>query len=286
MPVPCEVDFVLVRPSRAANVAAACRALKNMGFSRLHLVDPPAELARREARALAYDAWDVLDGARRHATLAEALAETRFVVATSSRPGPAPLRPRELPALAAARAGGRLAVVFGPEASGLAGDELRLAHATLTIPSDAAQPSLNLAQAVLLVAYELRLGGLGTASPEAGLDGGAGGGRVEGAEAGAARASVGEMEGALGSLRESLLAIGYLNPANPEAVLAELRGLLARAGPTQREVNLLRGLARQVAWAGEEIERLRDRLAGAAGAGEVESQAGEANPPSRARHTS
>ncbi|MGE0453862.1 MAG: RNA methyltransferase [Vicinamibacteria bacterium] len=284
MPAPCEVDFVLVRPSRAANVAAACRALKNMGFARLRLVAPPAELARPEARALAYDAWDVLDGARRHDTLAEALAEARFVVATSSRPGPAPLWARELPALAAARAGGRLAVVFGPEASGLSGAELNLAHATLTIPSDPAQPSLNLAQAVLLVAYDLRLGGLGPASEAP--DGGSGASGGGGAEGAGARASVGEMEGALRALRESLLAIGYLNPANPEAVLRELRGLLARAGPTQREVTLLRGLARQAAWAGEEIERLRDRLAGAAGAGGVESPAGEAKTPSRARHTS
>jgi TrmH family RNA methyltransferase len=284
MPVPCEVDFVLVRPRRAANVAAACRALKNMGFARLRLVEPPPELDRPEARALAYDAWDVLDGALRHQTLAEALAQARFVVATSSRAGHAPLGPRELPALAAARAGGRLAIVFGPEASGLSGAELRLAHATLTIPSDPAQPSLNLAQAVLLIAYELRLGGLGTSSEWAPDGGGAS--RQEVGEDEGSRASVGEMEAALGALRESLLAIGYLNPANPEAVLAELRVLLARGGPSRREAALLRGLARQVAWAGAEIGRLRARGGGAADAGEVESAAGEAKPPSRARHTS
>jgi tRNA/rRNA methyltransferase len=236
------VDFVLVRPARAPNVAAACRAMKNMGLRRLRLVDPPTELAEPEARALAYRAWDVLDGASVHASVAEAVAGASFVVATSSRAGALAWTPRELADRAAARCGsGGLAVVFGPEAAGLTLAERELCHEVVTIPADPEQPSLNLAQAVLLVAYELFVSG---ASEPASL------GSAESATAGS-------VERALDALRAALLGIGYLNPANPHAILAELRRLLARAGPTPREVSLLEGMARQIGWAASEIARLR-----------------------------
>lgn len=233
------VDVVLLRPTRAANVAAACRALKNMGLQSLSLVEPPAELSGPEARALAYGAWDVLDGARRLGSLEEAVAGAAFVVATSGRAGEEAWTPRQLAERAAQRCGdGRLALVFGPEASGLGHAELRLCHEVVRIPSDPAHPSLNLAQAVLLIGYELFLARLG-----------------DPATAAASRpvASVGETEAALVELRQGLLEIGYLNRENPDAVFAELRRLLARATPTPREVVLLRGLARQIAWAGGQL---------------------------------
>jgi len=234
------VDVVLVRPARAANVAAACRALKNMGLSSLLMVDPPQGLDRAEVRALAYGAWDVLDAAQRRATLREAVADSALVVGTSGRPHPGAWTPRRLGAEAGARAGaGRLSVVFGPEASGLSDQELALCHLRVHIPADPDHPSLNLAQAVLVLAYELRIAGI----PD------------PGAEAAGPRATAGEMETTLDDLREALVGIGYLNPANPEAILAELRALLTRAGPTPREVSLLRGLARQVRWAAERIAR-------------------------------
>jgi tRNA C32,U32 (ribose-2'-O)-methylase TrmJ len=125
--------------------------------------------------------------------------------------------------------------VFGPEASGLRTDELDLCHARVHIPADPAHPSLNLAQAVLLLAYEMRL----AAAPPPTDD--------------PPPAPAGELERALDELRQGLLAIGYLHAENPGAILAELRRMLARAGPTAREVTLLRGLARQVLWAGSRI---------------------------------
>jgi tRNA/rRNA methyltransferase len=147
--------------------------------------------------------------------------------------------PRSLAAEASALAGGgALSLVFGPEASGLTRAEMNLCHTLVHVPTDPAHPSLNLAQAVLLLAYELRLAALGGA--EAALGGGGGGGRV----------AAGDIEQAMGALRGALLEIGYLDPASPDRVLTELRRLIARAGPTPREVVLLRGLARQVAWAG------------------------------------
>jgi len=236
------VDVVLVRPARAANVAAAARALKNMGLGSLVLVDPPPEIATAEARALAYGAWDVLDGASRAASLREAVAGATWTAGTSGRSVEGAWTPRALAAEAAARtAGGRLAVVFGPEKTGLSDDELARCHVRVHIPADPAHPSLNLAQAVLLIAYELRLAALShsTRAP-AGTE---------------ERATAGELEAALDDLRAGLVAIGYLSAANPEAILAEGRALLARAGPTRREVSLLRGLARQVRWAGAAIAR-------------------------------
>jgi tRNA/rRNA methyltransferase len=102
------------------------------------------------------------------------------------------------------------------------------------IPSDPAHASLNLAQAVLILAYEVRLGTTDAATPRR-----------------AASVSAGKIEEAIDALREALLSIGYLNPQNPSSVLGEIRDLLFRGAPTAREVQLLRGLARQVTWAGK-----------------------------------
>ena len=229
------VTIVLVRPTRPANVAAACRAMKNMGLRNLRIVDPPEGLDDREARAAAYRAWDVLDGAEPASNLSEAVADSTLVVGTTGRADVAGTwTPRLLAAEATRRtAGGGLAVVFGPESSGLTSLELGLCHALVHVPTDPAQPSLNLAQAVLLLAYELRLAaGAGEPPPDDEL------------------AGAGEIERALQELRGALLDIGYLDPLNPDLILTELRRLAARAGPTPREVNLLRGLARQMRWAG------------------------------------
>lgn len=229
------VTIVLVRPSRAANVAAACRAMKNMGLRRLRLVEPPEGLDDWDTRAPAYKAWDVLDGAEEVSTLSQAVADATLVVGTTGREDVAGTwSPRQLAVEAGGRAGqGGLAVVFGPESSGLSSLELGLCHALVHVPTDPAQPSLNLAQAVLLLAYELRLAvGLEETAPHPGP------------------AAAGEIEEALQELRAALLDIGYLDPLNPDHILIELRRLAARAGPTTREVTLLRGLARQMSWAG------------------------------------
>jgi tRNA/rRNA methyltransferase len=235
---PSRVDVVLVRPARAANVAAACRAMKNMGLGVLRLVDPPAELDQREARSLAYGAWDVLDGALRSPTLQDAVRESTLVAGTSGRPQADDWSPRRLAEEGEAlAAGGRLSLVFGPEATGLRRDELLLCHLRVHIPTDPEHSSLNLAQAVLVLAYEIRQ----AARPPEILA--------------SPRATAGELEAAMQDLRRALLEAGFLNPESPEAVLGELRAFFARAAPTPREVTLLRGLARQVGWAGRIARR-------------------------------
>jgi tRNA/rRNA methyltransferase len=239
---PSGVDVVLVRPSRPANVAAACRAMKNMGLGTLRLVGRPSGLDDPEARALAYGAWDVLDGAVVHDSLREALAGSTFVAGTSGRHAEETWTPRRLAREAAARAGsGRLCLVFGPEATGLHNDELALCHVRVRIPTAAERSSLNLAQAVLVLGYEILLSAETAELPSPGDE--------------LPRASAGDTESALDDLRAALLGIGYLNPENPEAILAELRRMIARAGPTPREVALLRGMARQIAWAASRIAR-------------------------------
>jgi TrmH family RNA methyltransferase len=232
------VAIVMVRPRRAANVAAACRAMKNMGLRTLWLVEPGPGLDDPGARSLAYGAWDVLDGARRAPSLLEAVSGSVAVVGTTGREVPGARTPRELATEARRLAGGgAVSLVFGPEASGLTGAELDLCHALVHVPTDPGHPSLNLAQAVLLLAYEMRLAALEEPRPGT-------------ADERQARAPAGELEQALGELRSALLEIGYLDPASPDRVLAELRRMVARARPTPREVVLLRGLARQIAWAG------------------------------------
>jgi tRNA (cytidine32/uridine32-2'-O)-methyltransferase len=228
--------IVMVRAEHVGNVAAACRAMKNMSLQDLRLVAPPQGLLDSPERALAYGAFDVLEAARGYQSLREATADAHFVVAVSGRADLPALSPRQLPAEIASRArGGTSALVFGPERTGLSAEELRLCHATVRIPADPAQPSLNLAQAVLVVAYELFVAARPGDAP---------------APAAAPEVTAGDLEAVLDELRQALLGIGYLSPANPEAILSELRRLLARAGPTRRELSLLRGVARQAAWAG------------------------------------
>jgi len=212
--------------------------MKNMGLRTLWLVDPKPGLDEPSTRALAYGAWDVLDGARKAASLLEAVSTSGAVVGTTGLEVEGAWTPRRLAEEAPALAGERaLCLVFGPEATGLHASERALCHRLVRIPSAREQPSLNLAQAVLLLAYELRLAFLAGSSPTETPD----------AEA---RASAGEVEQAVAELREGLLEIGYLDAHNPDRILTELRGLVTRARPTPREVLLLRGLAKQVAWAG------------------------------------
>jgi tRNA/rRNA methyltransferase len=133
-----------------------------------------------------------------------------------------------------------VSLVFGPEASGLTREELALCHLVVRIPTDALQPSLNLAQAVLIVVYEIFVSG-----------------KTPRQEDEPPRATVGEMETALGSLGKGLEGIGYLNAQNPGPIVSELRALLVRAQVTPREIALLSGMGRQILWASDEIARAR-----------------------------
>jgi TrmH family RNA methyltransferase len=235
---------VLVKPREEGNVGAAARAMANMGLSELILVEPAAEIGK-VATAFAVGAKPVLDGARRVPDLAAALAPFRRVVGTTSsrdRRWDVPvLTPRELPAhLAQDPPGTPTALVFGPEVGGLTNDDLALASVIVTVPCAPVQPTLNLSQAVLIVAYELfqaRLGGI----PGTGADLNATG-AVGTPEPPAATA---ELDGLFGHLDEILRAIGFARDDSYAGVVRDLRRLAARAAPTSRDVAVLRGICRR-----------------------------------------
>jgi TrmH family RNA methyltransferase len=157
--MPTPVRFVLIHPRTPENLGAAARALKNFGQTEWTWVRPPWNPDDPRSRTLAVGAEDVLASARLASSLEEAVADCTWVVGTSGRARlrPSPLAPEAF-AAEAARRPGRVALVFGDERTGLRRDELARCHALTRIPSDARQPSLNLAQAICVYAYALSRG--------------------------------------------------------------------------------------------------------------------------------
>jgi tRNA/rRNA methyltransferase len=231
---PDPTRFVLVGTSHAGNVGAAARAIKVMGFSELVLVAPrwPGVLQREEAIAMASGATDVLEGARVVATLGEALAGVTWVGATAMTPrdfGPPTFAPREAFA-GLAESGHRVAFVFGSERFGLSNEDLYTCHACLSIPTDPRYGSLNLAQAVQLLAYDWRQA-LGGYPVEARADAGV-------------LADATAVRGLVAHWQQALTAIGFLDPAAPRKLVSRLHRLANRAALTVEEVQILRGIAR------------------------------------------
>jgi TrmH family RNA methyltransferase len=215
-----------------------------MGLERLILVEPAAAIGG-VARAFAVGGRGVLDGAVRSPGLREALAPFRLAVGTTStrdrRLRVPALAPRELPAwLARHPPETPSALVFGSEVGGLTNDELALAGAVVTIPCLSAQPTLNLAQSVLLLAYELFLAGGGTPAPASGEE---------------PPASAAELDGMLEHAARVLARIGFARDDSYRGVLRDLRRLAARAAPSSRDVRILRGICRRTEGALREGER-------------------------------
>ena len=226
--------IVLVGTQHPGNIGSSARALKTMGLSRLALV-APERFPHADADAMAAGAGDVLASAERHATLAEAVADCRLVLGCTARDRRValePLAPREAAARAveAAGSGAAVAIVFGPERTGLSNEDLHLCHAAVHIPADPAYSSLNLAAAVQVLTYELRLASL--AAESAG----------DGAELGRSLASHAELEGFFGQLAQTLDEIDFHKGRAPDSAMRKLRRLYLRAGLDAKEVRLLRGI--------------------------------------------
>jgi len=224
---------VLVGTTHPGNIGAAARAMCTMGLDRLTLV-APREFPSEEATARAAGADQVLADARVCASLAEALADCRFVVGASARLRGlswSTVSPREAaPRLLAESRDGEAAVVFGRESSGLSNDELASCHALLHIPTDAGFSSLNLAMAVQVVAYELRLAMLDQAAPQPATE------RLD------PLATIADLERFYAHLERALVDAGFLNPANPRHLMLRLRRLFSRALLEEKEVRILRGI--------------------------------------------
>jgi tRNA/rRNA methyltransferase len=233
---PDPTRFVLLGTSHPGNVGAAARAMKVMGFSDLVLVAPrhPDVLTHPEAVAMASGATDLLDRARIVATLGEALEGIGYVCATAMTPrdfGPPTRAPRELFA-DLARDMRRVGLVFGSERHGMSNDDVYRCHACVSIPTDPRYGSLNLAQAVQLLAYEWRqaLGGF-PVRPRT-LD--------------PAAADALAVQGLLEHWQQVLVDIEYLDPATPRKLVPRLQQLLNRARLSAEEVHILRGVARAI----------------------------------------
>ena len=231
-----QTRFVLIQTSHAGNVGAAARAMKVMGFNDLVLVAPRWDnvLRKEETIQRASGALDVLDKARIVATLDEALNGVTHLCATAMTPrdfGPPTFAPRaHLPVLQAR--GQRVAFVFGSERVGLGNDDVYRCHACLSIPTRADYGSLNLSQAVQLIAYDWReaLGGFD----------------VEPRTSDPTLADAASVQGLLVHWQQTMVDIGFLDPTAPKKLLPRLNQLLNRARLSREEVDILRGLARFV----------------------------------------
>lgn len=232
--------FILIRPQMGENIGAAARAMLNFSLSTLRLVDPRDGWPNPKAVAMASGAaGKVLDHAGVFATTAEAIADCDFVFATTAR-GRELTKPIYTPeaAMAEARAriaaGQRVGVMFGPERTGLENDDIIRANAIITVPVNPDFFSLNLAQAVLLTAYEFARQGSDAPAIAPGL-------------AGAEMATALEIEKLGDHYEERLEAAGFFFPEGKAAMMKRnLRNMWSRFGLTRADVQTLHGMLRQL----------------------------------------
>ncbi len=225
------IRIVLVGTTHPGNIGAVARAMKNMGLSDLTLV-APRYFPHADATARASGAEDLLETAVVTDNLADALRDCRFVAGASARARTIDwpsLAPRECAERLVAESGsGDVAVVFGPEKSGLTNEDLDHCQALLSIPADPAFSSLNLAMAVQILCYELRLARTGST--------------VVPYEREVPLATSDDLERFYVHLERVLTASHFLDPDNPRFLMRRLRRLFARAEPDQNEINILRGI--------------------------------------------
>ena len=219
--------IVLVRTSHPGNIGGAARAMKTMGLERLYLV-APLKFPHADATARASNAGDVLGRVRVCDTLEGAIADCTLVIGASARQRtlPWPLLDAREAAQRIAQSSEETAVVFGAEQSGLDNTELERCGALLRIPTNAEYGSLNLAAAVQIVAYELRMAAQAEPpeTPETPL------------------ATAAELEYFYEHLQRVMEAMDFLDPGNPKHLMRRMRRLFNRAQLDQNELNILRGL--------------------------------------------
>jgi tRNA/rRNA methyltransferase len=228
-----------VETSRAGNVGSVARAMKTMGFSELVLVAPRCDdpLHDPEAVAFASGAIDVLQGARIVPTIAEALEGCNFAAAVSARLrefSPPVWSPRDFSNHAAGDAALHPALILGNERVGLPNAIVESSNVLINIPANPDYSSLNLSQAAQVLAYECRLAAQGENRTQ------------EGVGFHGEAASLAQIEGMYAHLEDALVAIGFLNPDNPKKLMPRLKRLFARTQLETEEVNILRGIARQM----------------------------------------
>ena len=232
------IQIVLVRPTRPGNIGGAARAIKNMGLSKLVLVQPVDPLSS-DSYTMAYGAHDVLETAKVFKTLPQALARSRYVIGTTARTHkgygkPSPLMTAAEDILARAKKQ-RVAILFGPESSGLANDEIALCQSLVTIPTGKTHTSLNLAQAVMVVAYELMRATVSNPKPVSAVR--------------RRTINTDQRERFYQEMKDLLMLIGFVKGTQGTHIQADLRRIFSRADLDGRELRILRGIIRQARWA-------------------------------------
>ncbi|MFZ6686517.1 RNA methyltransferase [Undibacterium sp. SXout11W] len=231
--------FVLVETSHPGNIGAAARAIKTMGFGQLVLVNPRFDdaLTHPDAIAFASGALDVLQATKVVASIEDALLGCKFVAAVSARLrefSPPIFSPRALAERISFVQEGEVALVFGSERYGLPNQIVVNCQALINIPANPEYSSLNLAQAIQLLAYECRMATEAKTETRGnvGFHGEA--------------ASNEDVEGMYMHLEKALIAIGFLDPDNPKKLMPRLKRLFSRGGLEAEEVNILRGISKKI----------------------------------------
>ena len=242
------IKWVMMRTSHPGNVGSAARAIKTMGFSSLHLVNPAYQYMAKKAEAISLSsgAFDVLKGAQNHESLVDAVGPSQLVFGLTTRDrefGPPAISLNEAIEMASTAlvADKPVAFVFGTERTGLDNDDLKHCTHRVWIDANPDYPSLNLAQAMMIVAYSMRQGLMNA------LD-------IDSKTTYAELSSQGNIELAdqaaitamLDHWQQGLEAIGYLDPQNPKKLMPRLQSLFARSSLQKEEIGLLRGIAKQM----------------------------------------
>ena len=235
------ISILLLEPQSPANIGSVARVMKNMGLTSLYLINPQTEI-NAESFQLACGADDILAAARRTETLAETLQPFSLCVGTTSRSVdtfPRVLTPHQLATqIAEFSSESQIALLFGPERTGLTNEQVQYCQWLVTIPSNPEFESMNLSHAVAILAYELY-----SRQPQLAL----------GREIQNARLS--QIESFYKTLERDLIEIGFLKSPNPERLMITIRNILSRASLEARDVQILRGLLRQWNWYAEKLKR-------------------------------
>ena len=226
------ISIVLYKPKYSGNIGSVARAAKNMGISNIVVVGK-TDFDREEMQQRStHLAADVLDQIQYVKSIGEALGKFNYIVGTTARLGKARgpfIAPRAVAKnIADISQKNKVALLFGPEDTGLANEELRLCHAVVTIPTSREFTSLNLSHAVMILGYEIftAASAAETATPKLALSS--------------------ELEGMYGQIETLLADIDFINPENPDYWMMHLRRFFSRAGLLSREAGLIRGICRKL----------------------------------------
>jgi tRNA/rRNA methyltransferase len=231
-----DIRIVLVRPLGQMNIGSVARAMKNVGLQELVLVEPAGPVIHPDARLMAVGAHDILENALIFPHLADAVADCTWVIGTTRRGGKRRegiIEPRQMASeIIEIIQQNKVAVVFGSEDRGLSNRDLDLCQRLVTIPAHQEYGSLNLAQAVMIICYEIYVAGQ----------------RKKDLSLSRRLATSAELESMYRRLEEILLRVGFLEQNNPKRMMAVLRRIFSKAQLDTREVRVLRGICRQASW--------------------------------------